>query len=135
MKDLCFIGTRIRIVNEAAQGIAYLHSCAKPLLHLDVKRYCTKYSIQSCIKVITCNCPATNKPTTLYSSNILLDGCLWAKVCDFSLAKPLPQLPPNKSYMNVESFRGSHVYAADEYLDGQLGPKVDIFSLGVVSNC
>lgn len=44
----------------------------------------------------------------------------------------MPPLPPGKSYMRVASFRGSRPYAADEYLDGELGPKLDVFSLGVV---
>lgn len=68
-----------------------------------------------------------------YSSNILLDEYRRAKVCDFGLARYLPQLPPDKSYVSVDSFRGTRAYAPDEYLDGQLGPKVDVYSLGVVS--
>lgn len=41
--DLEFIGTRIRILHETAQGLAYLHCSGpepdcKPLVHLDVKR-------------------------------------------------------------------------------------------------
>ena len=42
-KDLPFIGTRVRILTDAAEGIAYLHCPAPgsaPLLHLDIKR-CT----------------------------------------------------------------------------------------------
>lgn len=69
---------------------------------------------------------------TIYSSNILLDQCLRAKVADFGLAKMMPTLPPDKSYCRVESWRGSRAYAADDYYDGQLSPKLDVFSFGVV---
>lgn len=68
----------------------------------------------------------------VYSSNILLDHCLRAKVADFGLAKMMPMPPPDKSYCRVESFRGSRAYVADEYYDGQFGPKLDVFSFGVV---
>ena len=53
-------------------------------------------------------------------------------MADFGLAKMIPTLPPDKSYCRVESWRGSRAYAADEYYDGQLSPKLDVFSFGVV---
>ena len=41
-KDLPFIGTRIRILKDASEGLAYLHCSGPgnaPLIHLDIKRY------------------------------------------------------------------------------------------------
>ena len=43
MCDLKFVGTRIRVLHETAQRLAYLHCSGpdpdcKPLIHLDVKR-------------------------------------------------------------------------------------------------
>ena len=66
------------------------------------------------------------------SSNILLDLYYRAKVADFGLSKPMPPLPPEKSYVKVTSFRGTRGYTADEYLDGELSTKLDVFSFGVV---
>ena len=54
-----------------------------------------------------------------------------AKISDFGLAKELPNIPDSRSYVRVESMRGSRGYEAEEYFDGQLGPKVDD-SFGVV---
>lgn len=56
-----------------------------------------------------------------------------AKVSDFGLAKYMPQPLPDKTYVKVDSFRGTRGYTADEYMDGQLSTKLDVFSLGVVS--
>ena len=58
---------------------------------------------------------------------------LRAKVCDFGLSKELPTIPEGRSYVRVSSFRGSKAYAADEYFDGELSPKLDVFNFGVVS--
>ena len=82
-------------------------------------RHCT------CIHTVTSLTPN-------YSSNILLDGCMRAKVADFGISKPMPPLPTDKSYIKVLSFRGTRGYAADEYLDGELSTKLDVFSFGVV---
>lgn len=43
-----------------------------------------------------------------------------AKISDFGLAKEQPSIPDGKSYVKVESMRGSRGYEADEYYDGQL---------------
>jgi len=56
-----------------------------------------------------------------------------AKISDFGLAKEQPSIPDGKSYVKVESMRGSRGYEADEYYDGQLSTKLDVFSFGVVS--
>ena len=45
----------------------------------------------------------------------------------------MPSLPDDKSYVKVTSFRGTRGYMADEYLDGELSTKLDVYSLGVVS--
>lgn len=56
-----------------------------------------------------------------------------AKISDFGLAKEQPSIPDGKSYVKVESMRGSRGYETDEYYDGQLSTKLDVFSFGVVS--
>ena len=61
-----------------------------------------------------------------------MDCYLRAKVADFGLPKPMPPLPDDKSYVNVTSFRGTRGYIADEYFDGELSTKLDVFTLGVV---
>ena len=58
-----------------------------------------------------------------------------AKVSDFELAKYMPTPLADKSYVKVDSFRGTRAYAADEYMDGQVSPKLDVFSFGVVCFC
>ena len=55
-----------------------------------------------------------------------------AKVADFGLSKPMPPFPADKSYVKVTSVRGTRGYAADEYFDGELSTKLDVFSFGVV---
>ena len=75
---------------------------------------------------------STNNIILICSSNILLDHCLRAKLADFGLAKVMPTPPPDKSYCRVESVRGSRAYVADEYFDGELSPKLDVHSFGVV---
>ena len=56
-----------------------------------------------------------------------------AKIADFGLAKYMPQPSPDKTYVKVNSFCGTRGYATDEYMDGKLSPKLDVFSFGVVS--
>ncbi len=52
-----------------------------------------------------------------------------AKIFDY---EELPHVSTGKSYVRVESVRGTRGYEADEYYDGQLSPKLDVFSFGVV---
>ena len=63
---------------------------------------------------------------------MLLDANMHAKISDFGLAKEQPGMPDGKSYVKVESMRGSRGYEVDEYYDGQLSTKLDVFSFGVV---
>ena len=65
---------------------------------------------------------------------MLLDANMHAKISDFGFAKEQPSMPDGKSYVKVESMRGSRGYEADEYCDGQLSTKLDVFSFGVVSS-
>lgn len=68
----------------------------------------------------------------MYSSNILLDENMRAKVSDFGLAKQFPKITEGKSFMSVNSVRGSLGYIADEFAMGEFGPKLDVYSIGVV---
>ena len=64
---------------------------------------------------------------------MLLDANMHTKISDFGLAKEQPSMPDGKSYVKVEFMRGSRGYEVDEYYDGQLSAKLDVFSFGVVS--
>jgi serine/threonine protein kinase len=93
-------------------------------MHLDVKRLIdNNHNNDNFVSAGVCLC----------SSNILLDNCLRAKLADFGLAKVMPTLPPDKSYLRVDSVRGSRAYIADEYFEGELSPKLDVHSFGVVN--
>ena len=67
------------------------------------------------------------------SANILLDKNRTAKVGDFGLAKTMPNITDGRSYVKVTEYGGSLGYQAPELLEGELGPKLDVYSLGVVS--
>ena len=62
---------------------------------------------------------------------MLLDANMHAKISDFGLAKEQPSMPDGKSYVIHGGSRG---YKVDEYYDGQLSTKLDVFSFGVVSS-
>ena len=67
-----------------------------------------------------------------YSANILLDKFMTAKVGDFGLATTMPTVTQGHSYIRVSEFGGSLGYQAPEILEGEIGPKVDVYSLAVV---
>ena len=69
-----------------------------------------------------------------YSANILLDKNRTAKVGDFGLAKKMPTVDNGHSYVRVTDYGGSLGYQAPEILEGEIGPKLDVYSLAVVSS-
>ena len=61
-----------------------------------------------------------------------MKACMLKSVIWDWLRRYIPNVPDGRSYVRVESMRGSRGYEAEEYFDGQLGLKVDVYSFGVV---
>ncbi|KAL1312253.1 hypothetical protein HN51_038885 [Arachis hypogaea] len=93
---------RQRIALGTAEGILYLHEgCQRRIIHRDIK-----------------------------AANILLTDDFEPQICDFGLAKWLPE---NWTHHSVTRFEGTFGYLAPEYLlHGIVDEKTDVFAFGVV---
>ncbi|BAT85386.1 hypothetical protein VIGAN_04292600 [Vigna angularis var. angularis] len=93
---------RQKIALGTAKGILYLHEgCQRRIIHRDIK-----------------------------ASNILLTEDFEPQICDFGLAKWLPE---NWTHHTVSKIEGTFGYLAPEYLlHGIVDEKTDVFAFGVV---
>ena len=67
------------------------------------------------------------------SHNILIDGDLMAKVTDYGLAVPVVHVGSTQVRALTTAVTGNRGYTAPEYVDGKVGPHLDVYSYGVVS--
>ncbi|KAG5567634.1 hypothetical protein RHGRI_002988 [Rhododendron griersonianum] len=93
---------RYKVALGTAEGLLYLHEgCRRRIIHRDIK-----------------------------SANILLTESFEPQICDFGLAKWLPE---QWTHHTVTKFEGTFGYLAPEYLmHGILDEKTDVFAFGVL---
>ncbi|KAL5566170.1 hypothetical protein UlMin_029334, partial [Ulmus minor] len=93
---------RFKIALGVADGLLYLHeSCQRRIIHRDIK-----------------------------ADNILLTKDYEPQICDFGLAKWLPE---QWTHHNVSKFEGTFGYFAPEYfMHGIVDEKTDVYSFGVL---
>ncbi|XP_039061828.1 receptor-like cytosolic serine/threonine-protein kinase RBK2 [Hibiscus syriacus] len=93
---------RFKIAQGTAEGLRYLHEgCKRRIIHRDIK-----------------------------AANILLTNNFEPQICDFGLAKWLPE---NLTHHTVSKFEGTFGYLAPEYLmHGIVDEKTDVFAFGVL---
>ena len=98
---------RLRVAKGSAEGLQFLHqgcsSHTKPLVHRDVK-----------------------------SANILLDKHGEPKICDFGLVRLGEFRDGRGATVRTEMVVGTTVYMSPDAMRGEVGPKMDVYSLGVV---
>lgn len=68
-----------------------------------------------------------------YRANILLDNHLNAKLGDFGFAYQIPELKMGRTVITAPTFARTEGYYAPEVAHGQISPKADVYSYGVVS--
>ncbi|KAE8009632.1 hypothetical protein FH972_006060 [Carpinus fangiana] len=95
-------GVRYKIALGTAKGLLYLHEgCQRRIIHRDIK-----------------------------AANILLKYDFEPQICDFGLAKWLPE---QWTHHTVSKFEGTFGYLAPEYLlHGIVDEKTDVFAFGVL---
>ncbi|KAL8548477.1 hypothetical protein ACS0TY_007688 [Phlomoides rotata] len=93
---------RYKVALGTAKGLLYLHEgCQRRIIHRDIK-----------------------------AANILLTDDFEPQICDFGLAKWLPE---RWTHLTVSKFEGTFGYLAPEYLmHGIVDEKTDVFSFGVL---
>ncbi|XVE77718.1 hypothetical protein DITRI_Ditri13aG0085600 [Diplodiscus trichospermus] len=101
-KDKLKWGIRFKIALGTAEGLRYLHEgCKRRIIHRDIK-----------------------------AANILLTKDFEPQICDFGLAKWLPE---HWTHHTVSKFEGTFGYLAPEYLmHGIVDEKTDVFAFGVL---
>lgn len=101
-KDKLKWGIRFKIALGTAEGLRYLHEgCKRRIIHRDIK-----------------------------AANILLTKDFVPQICDFGLAKWLPE---QWTHHVVTKFEGTFGYLAPEYLmHGIVDEKTDVFAFGVL---
>ncbi|KAI4326483.1 hypothetical protein MLD38_031793 [Melastoma candidum] len=94
--------TRYRVALGTAEGLLYLHEgCPRRIVHRDIK-----------------------------AANILLTRDFEPQICDFGLAKWLPE---KWTHLTVSKFEGTFGYLAPEYMmHGIVDEKTDVFAFGVL---
>ncbi len=69
----------------------------------------------------------------LCRANILIDRQYNGKLGDFGFALQLPEVDKGRTYVTTATFARTEGYYAPELHHGQLSPKCDVYSYGVVS--
>ncbi|KAI3668183.1 hypothetical protein L6452_43260 [Arctium lappa] len=102
LKEKLDWGIRYKVALGTAEGLHYLHEgCQRRIIHRDIK-----------------------------AANILLTEDFEPQICDFGLAKWLPE---HWTHHTVSRFEGTFGYLAPEYLmHGIIDEKTDVFAFGVL---